>query len=537
MDVAVLGIDALDPELVEEWQSELPNLASLIEGGSFGRLRSADPPLTSPAWPTMYTGKQGGKHDVFGFTRRESSSYERTPINYTDVKAESLWEVLDAEGHRCGVMNVPLTFPPADLDNGFVVSGWPVPNRVEISNRPAIVSEIEDATGETYDPNPFPLTYEYDELSADRLFEGIRTGLEHRKRTFEHVLATRGDELDFFFGVFMAIDVASHNFAFEREYLRRMYEAQDEALGMLLDSLDDDVDLILMSDHGHGAKGTWSFHVNEWLREKGYLRLEEGAIDSKSLLQRLGVTHSNYLRVENLLPAGDVHRRIPQSVVEFAQKYIPRGDGNQRAFTPADVDWSETVAYSGEQNELFLNRADTHPQGIVRSSEARGLREELEADLEGVDHPDESRDEPLITHAGTNEELFEGPFVDNAPDIVFVADEMRCNAPMGFSGEVFTSEQWGEHRQYGTLITAGPGLSASGRVADSDIKDVFPLVMSLLDVACPRDVDGALPEPRVEGDGELRFRESRDRAPDARAYDAEETDNVREQLEGLGYLE
>ena len=44
--VAVIGLDCAEPHLVfERWREELPNLSRLMDSGTWGPLRSVDPPL------------------------------------------------------------------------------------------------------------------------------------------------------------------------------------------------------------------------------------------------------------------------------------------------------------------------------------------------------------------------------------------------------------------------------------------------------------------------------------------------------------
>ena len=56
--VAVIGLDCAEPELVfDRWRGELPNLSRLMDAGTWGPLRSADPPITVPAWSCMFSGR------------------------------------------------------------------------------------------------------------------------------------------------------------------------------------------------------------------------------------------------------------------------------------------------------------------------------------------------------------------------------------------------------------------------------------------------------------------------------------------------
>ena len=104
----------------------MPNVARFIEGGASGPLMSTHPPVTCPAWPTMYTGVNPAKHGVFSFTCRDKNGGSPHTASLVDVKAPAVWELLGAAGHRVGVMNVPITFPAQPV-NGFMLSGFPAP--------------------------------------------------------------------------------------------------------------------------------------------------------------------------------------------------------------------------------------------------------------------------------------------------------------------------------------------------------------------------------------------------------------------------
>lgn len=533
MDLAILGIDGIEPSLVAEWRDDLPTLDGLIGEGRHGRVRSSDPPFTAPAWPDIYTGKQSGKHGVFGFTTPRERSYDRVPVNHDDVRAESLWEALDHASVSCGVVNVPLSYPPTSLDHGYVVAGWPVPNRVSVTRPQRLEADLEDHLGEPYTVNPYPLNVEFDVLDDDELADRIRGGLRHRTRAIEYLLKTR--DVDVFFGVFMGIDVASHNFAWNHDRLHDIYVTQDELLAEVVEHIPDDTDVMVMSDHGHGARGAWSFHVNGWLRNEDYLAMGGSG---PSLLGSLGVTQQTYARLRNRLGLGDLHRRLPQPLLDFLKRHVPQDQSGSRGLDAKAVDWGETEAYSPAQNRIHINDIEK-PDGVVPVEQREGLVAELTEALHEIPHPDEDRDDPLMSAVYRGDELYHGPYADAGPDVVFVADDMRCNAPMSLpAGDVITEARWGEHRQHGLLITAGPSFADDGEEAeDADIKDVFPLALALIDVDIPEDADGAIPEDRLVVDAKPSYRESRDAAGEAEAYSDKESEAIEEQLEGLGYLE
>ena len=465
---------------------------------------------------------------MFGFTRERESGHQRVPVNYDDVATESIWEVLDDAGVSIGVANVPLTYPPSDLDNGYVVAGWPVPNRVDVGNPQSVVETVERELGESYRVHPFPMEPELKDYTAAETREAIVEGMEHHTRAFEALLEHHPTEV--FFGVFMAIDHASHHLAWDRNELRQAYVAQDKALERILSYADDETNVVVLSDHGHGAQGNLNFHTNEWLAAEGYLKKAESTVDSDGLLRSLGVTRENLIALKNRVGINDVRQLVPQSLFSLVEEIVPPAEETEAGFSPDQIDWSETVAYSGMQNTISLN--DRVPE-----SERAELRTEIAERLAQLEHPRRGHD--LLTYAHTREEIFDGPYEDDAPDIVFVTDEMRCKANVGFTddGRIFTDLEWGEHRQHGVLLTAGPNFTTTSDAQRREITDVFPLLCSLLRVPAPELIDGNLPTERLVGEASLKRRAETERTAGKDNYSDEETEAVKNQLEDLGYLE
>jgi predicted AlkP superfamily phosphohydrolase/phosphomutase len=104
----------------------MPNLARFLGEGASGTLLSTHPPVTCPAWPTMFTGVNPGKHSIFSFTCRNADRTKPHTASLLEVQSPTLWELIGSAGYRAGVMNVPITFPAQPL-NGFMVSGFPAP--------------------------------------------------------------------------------------------------------------------------------------------------------------------------------------------------------------------------------------------------------------------------------------------------------------------------------------------------------------------------------------------------------------------------
>lgn len=151
--VIVLGLDGLDPDLLEKFMAEglLPNFKRLKEEGSYERLATTNPALSPVAWSSFITGANPGRHGVFDFLRRDPQTY--LPIlTFTDIegskpgfqigdfkfsfskprlrthrKGEAFWEVTTRHRIPTVVVRTPTTFPP-DHVHGRMLSGFGVPD-------------------------------------------------------------------------------------------------------------------------------------------------------------------------------------------------------------------------------------------------------------------------------------------------------------------------------------------------------------------------------------------------------------------------
>jgi hypothetical protein len=75
--VIVLGIDGLDPHLIERYMQagDLPNLSGLRNTGSYAHSATSNPPQSPVAWSDIGTGTDSGTHDVFDFILRHPKKY------------------------------------------------------------------------------------------------------------------------------------------------------------------------------------------------------------------------------------------------------------------------------------------------------------------------------------------------------------------------------------------------------------------------------------------------------------------------------
>jgi len=148
--MVILGFDGMDPHLLETWMAEgkLPNIAALARRGGFSPLQTTHSPESPTAWASFATGVNAGKHNIYDFLVRDTTTYlpdlgmvTRTPpkflFNYVPISkpkltsirgGTSFWVTAGHAGVRSDILTVPVTFPPEDVDHGFMLSGLPLPD-------------------------------------------------------------------------------------------------------------------------------------------------------------------------------------------------------------------------------------------------------------------------------------------------------------------------------------------------------------------------------------------------------------------------
>src|SRR3954470_21257842 len=75
--LVILGFDGMDPHLLEKWMAEgkLPHISALAKQGGFAPLQTTHSPESPTAWASFATGVNAGKHNIYDFLVRDTTSY------------------------------------------------------------------------------------------------------------------------------------------------------------------------------------------------------------------------------------------------------------------------------------------------------------------------------------------------------------------------------------------------------------------------------------------------------------------------------
>jgi predicted AlkP superfamily phosphohydrolase/phosphomutase len=553
--VLLIGLDGATLDLIEPWarQGLLPNLASLMSQGAYGRLTSVMPVLSSAAWSSFMTGKNPGKHSIYDFVRRAPDSYRLRVVNHTHNRGDSLWKILSSHGRKVGVINVPMTYPPEEV-NGFIVTGLGTPD-YKTFTYPEDLGKDLLTRGYRVNKKVY-----YHPGNESQYLHELYDIAEKQFQTTQWLLSTQ--PWDFFMVVFFDTDQMAHYFwrhmdpghplhnpptdtPFQNA-IQEYYQRMDAYIGALRQAAGENTNLIVISDHGAGPLYQDVF-LNEWLRQEGYLVIQDDVADLTGRYRffgRLGLTRdgiSVFLRKNGL---GRLERMI-KDVLGNGIEFLPK---TQRAEFPQAINWEKTRAYSfGYQGQIYLNVKGREPQGIVEPGEAyHTLRQEIIAKLGELIDPRDGK--AVIDQVYKKEEVFQGKYSDYAPDLVLVMRGLSYNTRQGYefsthTGKIFSdplTHESGSHRQEGIFFAAGPDIQRLGLRTEMRLIDVAPTVLNLLDCPIPADMDGAVLEDflsfgRKPSIGPETIHESENPDNPKELSDQEEQEMI-DRLKNLGYL-
>jgi predicted AlkP superfamily phosphohydrolase/phosphomutase len=231
--------------------------------------------------------------------------------------------------------------------------------------------------------------------------------------------------------------------------IEKMYCDMDRLVGLTLGHVDNATALFVLSDHGFSSfrRGV---NLNTWLLRNGYLVLLPGLTEGGEYFE--------------------------------------------------GIDWTKTRAYTFGLGGLYLNLRGREAQGIVDPDDAAALKAELHAKLEGL--VDIETGEVAIRNLYPSEAIYNGPYVDAAPDLVTgYAPGYRASwgAAVGkVSAAVFEDNMKCWSGDHCIDPSAVPGvLFVNRKLADDipgtrnpGIEDMAPTVLQLFGVEVPRWMEG-----------------------------------------------
>ncbi|MCL1985075.1 MAG: alkaline phosphatase family protein [Betaproteobacteria bacterium] len=406
----VLGLDGLPLDLAQRFAADglCPHLARLTPAA---RTILAELPELSPVnWSSFFTAKGPEEHGVFGFTRINAHSYELRITDFSQVRIPTLWDRLGEAGYRSRVVNLPNTYPARPL-RGMMVSGFVARELHKALYPPFLNGVLRD----------YILESDTSRGASDPayLLTGLRRSLNSRRKAFELLwqdqnwqlfilVLTETDRL-FHFLWHAATDHTHPLYADCAAFLREW----DACIGYVAEVADClDARLLILADHGFNAL-TMECDLNSWLREQGWL-------------------------IQSLPP-----------------EKSPELDG--LCIHP------QSAAFALDPGRIYLHTRRRFAKGRLSDGEAARLLPRLRGQLLNL----RWMDAPVFSAVFSAEELYKGPMLPFAPDLVCVPNagfdlKAKFNRP-GIFGYFGRS---GTHTQDGGIFYDSEG-AAPARLRDA----------------------------------------------------------------------
>jgi predicted AlkP superfamily phosphohydrolase/phosphomutase len=523
-------------------EGRLPLLASLRQRGAHGILQTVPNMNSAPAWSTIATGLDPGRHGIFYFDEPVPGTYRRTLVNASRRSGRSLWRIASEAGLRVVVVNVPISYP-AEAVHGFMVAGLDTPAKslpgfTHPEDLPRRYPRLFDAY--VIEPGvPSLMRAGREEEAKDKLRLAVDGWTSVTERLME-------EPWDLVFVVFTSTDTAQHFFwtGDRRRVVEAVYEAQDQATARLVAKAraeDPDVNVMVLADHGGAANSRGPEFMPIWLEDQGLQTRTAPAPAARVLA-------AGFRFLDRTLS-----REHKQNLARWFPAMRERAESEARL---AGIEWTQTKAYAdGLRDEVLLNVDGREPLGVVPKADYAHFAGELAAMIRGIRELDTDRSP--VASVTPRSGAYHGPFIERAPDLTIRwtldADRpfrgFQCRTPSATKRMRAIAERPpftdGGHHPEGLFAAAGPDVSP-GQVSGA-LADVAPTVLSLLGVPVPEDLDGRplatvrTRQPATSSADDARPATTEepptvDTRDSQTGYTPAEEAAVRRRLEELGYL-
>lgn len=405
MRTVIIGIDGVPFHLIDTLSEEgvMPYMKTLKEEGTFKKMQSSIPEVSSVSWSSIITGKNPGEHNIYGFTEVLPGTYTLSFPHFGKLKSPPFW---NREG-TFTVINVPSTYPASPL-NGVLVSGFISPDLEKAVYPREYIDTLKK----------FDYRIDVDTKKAQKstllLFKELFEALESRMNIC-HYFWERIN-WDVFMLVFTGSDRLGHFLWHVYEDEPHEYHAKflefftrvDSCIKEIDEQLHDRDSLIILSDHG--MEGVVSnVNVNCYLEEKGFLK------------------------------RGKDFRKGYNNILEG------------------------TRAFALDPGRIYINRKGVYPSGCVDAEEEEGLLQELAHTCESL----QKDGKKVIKKTWHKDEIYHGRYTGRAPDLVLEADTGFNLKGGILPEHVFDTDMLsGKHNQDAFLYVKGGTLPENPSVED-----------------------------------------------------------------------
>ena len=486
--VLILGIDALDCELIREFAADLPNISHLREQAVQLKVHSTFPPDSDTAWATIMTGINPAQHGIVRFIDPLEKTYQihNQAIDNEFLHGNTFWDIAERSGLKTVVIFPHFCYPLWEAPGTIVVRGT---NVADVQARPPGITNLYPDSDLLLGIRGFP----------ERGIKGLSDYASNLSLLAESdaqfaLNILNKENWDLFFVYWSTIDAIGHFFwgYFDptdpgfvegnplQKVIPNTYKLYDNIIGRFISQIEDEVTVIILSDHGHGTRPYNLVNINEILHQEGYLITNDlkrnPHLKIYEQVKRLGA--STISRFGLGRQAAAILRRFPG----FVQRYT----------RPASIDWENTLAYASDMSGIksysyggiIINRA------ALNGKSYESVRDEI-IDLinQKTILPD---DTALLDFIARREDIYSGPFIEKYPDILL---EFKYGYGVGWAVDVPLLSKAnvhnvvpGSHRgSTGTFLIRSPFKIKRDTIG---LLDFFPTLMDIMGLDITREYEG-----------------------------------------------
>ena len=520
----VVGLDVGDGPLLQRFASEgvLPHLSGLLADGIHGELGTTAEFLHVSAWPSLYTGTAPGDHGVY-YTFQPRPG-QQGAVRFTDDQygVAPVWSLFDAADRPTVVFDAPYTHPVAGF-RGRQIFEW---GTWAHYRKPAILPGSHARATRSL-LGRYPLGLEagrvgMQALSPDELAPKLCEAIAAKGRAARRLRDV--EPWAFYWVVFGETHAAAHYLWPKTTFddrtlapLRSVYGAWDEALGLLLEGLDEDVTVMVVSGDGVGTNRAGWHLLPQVLEHEGFACGPHGPPDSPGSPGSPGSHGSpdsqgpgGGAAAQDGPPpkAGGLFAKLRDAIPNDARQKIsgllPTAvqDALMRRKAAEALDWSRTRAFSlptDLEGCLRVNLAGREPHGIVRpGDDYEGLLDELEQTLRSLSDPESGA--AAVTRVVRTDAAAPGPRRSFLPDLVvhwsdaLALDALRTPKGVEVRGPS-PDPRPGTHRPHGFVAARGRGIDRGTQLLGGHVLDVAPTLLKRSGLDVPAHMGGrAWPE-------------------------------------------
>lgn len=470
----ILGIDGMDWDVIVRYKDMLPNVCGLMQKNSYPHLRSVFPADTTPAWSTIYTGLDPSEHGIINFVNVGAKQNAYKPLTFDDsaFKGRTFWDALNKQGLSCVVIL------PMNIKEGWDIDGLMItrPYEGKIRVYPKSKENI-------YNPR-FDILGTDGKFTSEKDLPGLRD--EFFAKVNEEMRLTRlameNEDVDVLFSYFSTTDGIQHDFwrhcdpnhpeyPGENEYenvIRDMYVAMDNYVGEVMRQ-QPDTPLLIISDHGHGARPVYTVRINELLRRGGYLVPKSGGDGSKPSAKKKIKKVIKKTALSVVKGVG-----LPKWAMKLAKKFPV---WKSLFASSADFDWDKTQAYLSD-----LSALKNYSYGGIRINDNVADKDKLADEIIEYLKPIkiEGEDKNLFEWIVRTNTFYHGQYLNKYPEIIYQMDE-RWGGEWEIGKNVFEKGGFmymmspGGHR-WRTAVIAGKDVSLEKK--QYEMTDVYRLILA-----------------------------------------------------------